>query len=119
MLLLLHARKKKNGSVGQKNIFFFILFFFLDLNNSNVYFDSQYAMPTYILCLYTCRIKETKITVYEISAFYQFLGCFVNIFWKIREKSLQSRVSGYSKHNYFFFPPNSDKKKKYGSAIFS
>ena len=52
---------KKTGQYNG-NIFFSFFFFFLDLNNSNAYFGSQYASPIYILYLY--RIKETKITVY-------------------------------------------------------
>ena len=58
--------------------------------------------------------------------FVSFFGCFINTFWKIREKNLQSGCfredqSGYSKHNFFFFfffLPNLDKEKLRVGYIF-
>ena len=68
-------------------------------------------------CAYIGLKKLKLLFTCEIFAFYQFLDRFVNSFWKIRGKSLQS--VGYSKHNYFLFPPNSDKKKYTVSYIFT
>ena len=73
-------------------------------------------------CVYIGLRKLKLLFTYEIFAFYQFLGCFVNIFWKIRGNKLQSGGfkedrSGYSKHKYFF-SLNSDKKKNTGQLYF-
>ena len=68
-------------------------FFFLDLNNSYAYCSPHFAFQ-YKLC----------VTVYlrYIFAFYQFVDCFVNIFWQIRENcGFTEGRSGYTKHNYF------------------
>ena len=70
---------EKDGSAGR--------IFFLGLTISYAYCNrSHYASPTF-MCY--CLL--------EIFAFYQFVGYFINIFWKIREHFTDYTI----KHNYF------------------
>ena len=51
------------------------------------------------------NINYVLLFTWDIFAFYQFVGCFVNIFWKIRENftvgGFREGRSSYTKHNYF------------------
>ena len=65
----------------------------------------------HIFCVYIGLRKLKLLFTCEVFAFYQFLGCFVNIFWKILGKKyslggFREDRSGYSKHflfSFFFF----------------
>ena len=78
-------------------------------------------------CAYIGLRKLKLLFTCEIFAFYLFVGCFVNIFWKIQGKKLQlgglrEDRAGNSKHKYLFFRLIGQEKKKqknYGSVLFS
>ena len=110
------TRQEKDGSVGRKTVVLFYFFFLAWTTQLHIMTLNMRRPHTFRVYIGLRNLK--LLLTCEIFAFYQFLGCFVNIYWKIRGKNLQSGVLGrigrvtVNTNMLLFFSLNSDKKKK-------